>query len=226
MKGLQAAGVCNYQNRHSNGIQLAGVGNIGGGEVSGLQAAGIFNYAKKLKGIQFGIINIADTSDGYSIGLVNVILKGYHKLSLYSTEVTNANLAFKTGSRRFYSILQAGTNAGKQGGKVFSFGYGLGTEMRIAKWLSANPELGSQYVYLGNWDYLNLHNKLHLQLNIKFAKGFAIFGGPSFTVYYSEQTAAVNGYKYDLIPASYHSFRLSSDKLRGWFGWNAGINIF
>lgn len=226
MNGFQAAGVFNYQNRNSNGIQIAGVGNIGGGEVRGLQIGGVFNYAKRLKGVQFGIINIADTSEGYSIGLINVILKGYHKLSLYTSEVTNANAAFKTGSRKFYSILQAGTNMGKKGEKIFTFGYGLGSEMKIAKWLSLNPELGSQYVYLGTWDHLNLLNKLHLNLNIQFGKRFSIFGGPSFTAYYSEQPAAVSGYKYDLVPVSYHSFRLGSDKLRGWFGWNVGINLF
>ena len=226
LNGFQAAGVFNYQNRNSNGVQISGVGNIGGGEVRGLQLGGVFNYAKKLKGVQIGVINIADTSDGYSIGLINVILKGYHKLSLYATEVTNANAAFKTGRRKFYSILQAGMNAGKEGEKIFTFGYGLGTEMNIAKWLSLNPELGSQYVYLGTWDYLNLLNKLHLHVTIKFGKRFSIFGGPSFAVYYSEQPAPVHGYKFELVPPSYHSFGFDNDKLRGWFGWTAGINFF
>jgi len=109
---------------------------------------------------------------------------------------------------------------------VYTFGYGLGSEIKIAKWLSLNPELGSQYVYLGTWDYLNLLNKLHLQVNIKFGKRFSIFAGPSFAAYYSEQPAPVDGYKYALIPPSYHSFSLGNDKWRGWFGWNAGINVF
>ena len=227
MHSFQLAGIFNYQNKNSKGWQLSGIGNMGGGEVRGLQAAAIFNYAKRLKGIQFAIINITDTSEGYSIGLVNVVLKGYHKLAIYATEVTNANVAFKTGSRNFYSILQAGANAGKEGEKVYTFGYGLGTEIDIARWISVNPELGSQYVYLGSWDYMNLLNKLHLQLNIKFSKRFSIFGGPSFTVYYSEQEAAYDGYKNNLLPPSYHSFALgSNEKLRGWFGWNAGINFF
>ena len=226
MHSFQLAGVFNYQNRNSRGWQLSGVGNIGGGEVRGLQAAAIFNYAKRLKGIQFAIINVTDTSEGYSIGLVNVVLKGYHKLAFYATEVTNVNAAFKTGSRNFYSILQAGMNA-KEGEKAYTFGYGLGTEKPITKWLSVNPELGSQYVYLGSWDYLNLLNKLHLQVNIKLARRFSIFGGPSFTVYYTEQTTAFKGYKYYPLPPSYHSFSLgSNEKLRGWFGWNAGVSFF
>ena len=194
--------------------------------MKGLQIAGVFNYAKKLKGTQIGLINISDTSDGYSIGLINIVLKGYHKLSISTNEVVYANIAFKTGSRRLYSILLAGMNAGKQKEKLYTFGYGLGTEMRLAKWLSVNPELSSQYLYLGVWDHLNLLNKLHLQLNLKFGKRFSIFGGPSFAVYYSDQPAAISGYKYTILPSSYHNFRLGDEKVLGWFGWNAGINIF
>ncbi len=226
MHSFQLAGLFNYQNKNSRGWQLSGVGNIGGGEVRGLQAAAVFNYAKRLKGVQFALINVTDTSEGYSIGLINVVLKGYHKLAIYATEVTNFNAAFKTGSKNFYSILQAGMNA-KDNEKAYSFGYGLGTERPVTKWLSINPELGSQYVYLGSWDYWNLLNKLHLQFNIKLAKRFALFGGPSFTVYYSDQPTGFHGYKYELVPPSYHTFGLlGNEKLRGWFGWDAGISFF
>jgi hypothetical protein len=226
MKGFQAAGVTNYQNKNVNGIQVAGVGNFAGREMRGLQVGGVFNFARKLKGVQIGLINIADTSDGYSIGLINIVLKGYHKLSLSTNEVIEANVAFKTGSRKFYSILMAGMNPRDKDEKLYSFGYGLGSELKIAKWLSLNPELSSQYLYLGSWDHLNLLNKLHLQLNIKFGKRFSIFAGPSFAAYYSEQTSAIAGYKYNLLPADYKSFELWNTKTRGWFGWNAGINIF
>ncbi|MGZ5221720.1 MAG: LA_2272 family surface repeat-containing protein, partial [Chitinophagaceae bacterium] len=226
MKGLQAAGVFNYQNRHAGGIQIGGVGNIGGGEVKGVQVAGVFNYAKKLKGLQIGLINIADTSDGYSIGLINIVLRGYHKLSFSTNEIVEANVGFKTGSRKLYSILLAGMNLRNEEEKLYTFGYGLGTEIGMAKWLSINPELSSQYLYLGTWDHLNLLNKLHINLNIKFGKRFSIYGGPSFAVYYSDQPAAVAGYKYSILPASYKSFELGDPKVRGWFGWNAGVNIF
>ena len=226
MKGLQVGGVSNYQNRNVSGVQIAGIGNIGGGQMNGLQVGGVFNYAKKLKGVQVGLINIADTSDGYSIGLINIVLKGYHKLSLSTNEVVNANVAFKTGSRRLYSILHAGMNLGKEEEKLYTFGYGLGTEIGLAKWISVNPELSAQYLYLGTWDHLNLLNKLHLQFNIKFGKGFSIFGGPSFAVYYSDQQAAVAGYKYDILTSGYRSFEVGDPKVRGWFGWNLGINIF
>lgn len=226
INGVQAAGVFNYQNRNSNTVQIAGVANIGGGEVKGLQVGGVFNYAKKLKGVQIGLINISDTSDGYSIGLINVVMKGYHKLAMYTTESVDANIAFKTGSRRLYSILMAGMNVDREDAKLYTFGYGLGIEWGLARWLSLNPELTSQYLYLGSWDHLNLMNKLHLQLNIKLGHRFALFGGPSLAVYYTDQPTPIAGYKYDVLPRSYHSFSLGSAKLRGWFGWNAGISIF
>jgi hypothetical protein len=59
-----------------------------------VQIAGVFNYSKKLKGVQIGLINIADTSEGYSIGLINIVLKGYHKLSFSANEILNVNAAF------------------------------------------------------------------------------------------------------------------------------------
>ena len=52
--------------------------------MNGAQVAGVFNYAKKLRGVQIGLINVSDTSDGYSIGLLNLVKQGYHKISLFA----------------------------------------------------------------------------------------------------------------------------------------------
>ena len=49
--------------------------------MNGLQLSAGVNYTRKLKGVQIGIVNIADTSEGYSIGLINIVRKGYHKLT-------------------------------------------------------------------------------------------------------------------------------------------------
>ena len=109
--------------------------------------------------------------------------------------------------------------------QLYSFGYGLGTELSMGKHLSLNPELTSQYLYLGNWENLNLLNKLHLNLNIKFGKYFSIFGGPSFAAYYTDQQKAVIGYRFQVPPPSYKTFEVFNN-MTGWFGWNAGINFF
>ncbi len=226
VKGWQAAGVANFSRRKMSGVQLAGVLNFSNKETNGVQISGVFNYSKKLKGVQFGLINIADTSEGYSIGLINIILKGYHKLSFSTNEVNDFNVAFKTGNSKFYSILMAGASP-RNNDKAYSFGYGLGSELPLnkAKSFTINPELSTEYFYLGTWDYLNLLNKLHLNLNFKINKYVSLFAGPSYAVFISDQPAGVAGYRYPLPSSGYkqHSY---SNRVSGWFGWNAGISFF
>ncbi|MBN8879073.1 MAG: hypothetical protein J0I32_16115 [Sphingobacteriales bacterium] len=226
VKGVQAAGVANFARKKLSGVQIAGVANISNKETRGAQIAGVLNYSKRLKGLQIGLINIADTSDGYSIGLINVILKGYHKLSFSTHELMDVNVAFKTGNSKLYSILEAAIQSNSDE-KIYSFGYGLGREMPLNKKKSVtfNPELHSQYLYLGSWDYTNILNRLHLNLNIKLGKFISIFAGPAVSVYMSDQKTGFKGYHFPGPPGGYKHFTIS-DKVTGWFSWNAGINFF
>ncbi len=89
------------------------------------------------------------------------------------------NLAIKSGNAKLYNILMVGINAGNDE-KTFSYGYGIGHEMNIAKWFTVNPELTTQYLYLGNWNYLNQLSKFQVLANFKLARGIALFAGPSF----------------------------------------------
>jgi hypothetical protein len=226
VNGLQAAGIGNFARKKVSGAQIAGIVNFSNQETDGAQVAGIINYSKKLRGLQIGLINIADTSEGYSIGLINIVLKGYHKLSISTNEILQVNAAFKTGNSKLYSILQAGMTQDTDS-KIYSFGYGLGTELSLnkRKTLTLNPEVTSQYLYSGSWDYTNVLNKLHLNLNVKLNRYISFFAGPSYAVYISDQTAAVPGYKF---PVSSKGLAVNtfSDKVSGWVGWNAGISFF
>ena len=226
VKGAQIAGIGNFSKEKVSGVQISGVSNISNREMNGVQIAGVINYAKKLRGVQIGLINIADTSAGYSIGLINIIIKGYHKLSFSFNEIQNFNAAFKTGNSKLYSILGAGLNA-SDSNKVYSFGYGLGSELSLnkKKTLSINPELSCQYLYLGSWDYLNLLNRFNLNLNVKLGKYVSLFAGPSFSVYVTDQNVGFSGYRFPIPPSGYNTTKFSS-KVTGWFGWNAGINFF
>lgn len=226
VNGLQLAGVSNHNKGRLKGMQLSGVGNFNKKEVDGIQLSGIVNYTRKLNGVQIGLINIADSSDGYSIGLINIVLKGYHKLSIYTNETTNMNIAFKTGSSKLYSILQAGTNAGNKNGKLYTAGYGLGTDIKLLPWLSVSPELSASLAYLGEWEYTNLLNRFNLQFNAGIGKKISLFAGPAFTLYYSNQTAAVDGYKNPAIYSAAKRNMFNNNRLSGWIGWNAGINLF
>jgi hypothetical protein len=229
--GMQAASIVNFAHKQVKGVQLAGIGNFANRELNGVQASAIFNYAKKLRGLQIGLINVSDTSAGYSIGLINIVFKGYHKIVLSTNEALKFNAAFKTGNSKLYSILLVGYGSAAQGwgrvdtSKTIAFGYGLGHEFALGKRFSINPEFTSQYLYPGHWDNANVMNKLHLQFNLKLGKYVSIFAGPSFTVYYSEQKKSSDGLQLP-VPASYHTFDLWDNDVKGWFGWNAGISIF
>jgi hypothetical protein len=224
LDGMQVAGVVNFTNHKTHGVQLAGVGNISSREVGGVQIAGVFNYTRRLKGTQIGLINVSDTSSGYSIGLINIVFKGYHKLSLYTNELINLNVAVKSGNTKLYSIFLGGYNSVPDE-KAWTFGYGLGSEFISKKHFVVNMDLTSQHLYLGSWDFYNLQNKANVQLSYRFGKYFSIFAGPSYTVYVSNQDVHFAGYK-ELIPPSGYKTHKFGDKVTGWFGWSAGVNIF
>ncbi len=226
VNGLQLAGVANFAGRKLSGVQLAGVANVSNVETKGVQIAGVFNYSKHLKGLQIALINVADTSDGFSIGLINIVVKGYHKLSIYANEVVNVNAAFKSGNSKLYSILQAGVNAGDSN-RIYAVGYGLGSELYLnkKKTISLNPELSAQYLYLGSLDYTNILNRFHVNFTVKLGKYVSLFAGPAYSLYYSNQQSGIKGYRFPIPSSGYNTTRINS-QLTGWFGWNAGINLF
>lgn len=224
VKGLQLAGVANFANHNVKGSQISGVANISAREITGVQLSGVINYAKLVKGVQIGLINIADSTDGVGIGLINIVFKGYHKLSFFADEVVNANAAFKTGNRKLYNILHAGMNF-SDSNEVFTFGYGFGSELRLGKIFSINPEITAQHLYLGSWDYANILSKFRLNVNVKLGKYVSLFGGPVFNAYYTEQDVDFKGYRSAIPPSGYHQYKLAENVI-GWLGWNAGISFF
>lgn len=223
MEGVQASGVANFANKNVSGAQIAGVLNVSRRTVAGAQVAGVFNYAKKLKGVQVGLINVVDSSEGISIGLINIVLNGYHKLAAGTNEVLNLTLAMKTGSHKFYSMLLGGFYLSSTE-KVYSFGYGVGRENGLSKSFAINTEVSAQHLYLGTWDAVNILSRAQINFNFRISKFFSIYAGPAYNVYYSNQTAGITGYKFD-IPGRIKTHNLDKN-VNGWVGWNAGIHLF
>lgn len=223
MNGMQVAGIGNLVSGNIRGIQIAGIGNVAAKEMKGIQIGGIFNYAKEMKGIQIGLINVADTSSGFSVGLINWVNKGYHKVSLSSTDVFGTQVAVKTGTAKFYTMLIVAGSYGLND-RVYSAGYGMGHDFLFGKKLSASAELSSQGLYLGNWDYPNILSKGQLNMQFKLVKGLSLFAGPSYSFYYSDPASlSSEGYRARVAP---ESARVYSTKTKGWLGWAAGITLF
>jgi len=219
----QIGGVLNVAGGAVEGFQIGGVANITSKDIEGIQIAGVFNYARRLKGMQIGLINYADSSSGVSLGLINIVPHGYHKLSLYTNELIQVNAAFKSGTKQLYTIWMGGFNPGDDK-KVASFGYGLGMELSLGKWVSVNPELSAQHLYLGDWDHANILSKAALQLCFKPAKYLQLFAGPAYSVYYTEQKTQHEGFMH-VNPHDFNATDFGGDTW-GWLGWTAGISIF
>lgn len=205
----------------AKGAQLALLGNFTRKEVKGLQLAGIFNYAKKLKGLQIGLINVADSSSGYSLGLINFIKKGYHKISLSTNESIDFNAALKTGNDKLYTQLLFGKNLTHHQ-KLTALGFGLGKDFKMGKHLSLNPEISSRYIYQGDWKYRNILNRLDVNVGYRLGKWLALSAGPALNIYHSTQTNQINGY--DFIGNNSSSFKIGNTN-KGWLGWNFGITL-
>lgn len=223
MKGMQTAGVLNITSKSFNGFQVAGVANIVSKDMDGVQIAGVFNYAKKVKGLQIGLINVADTSSGWSIGLLNFIKNGYHKVSVYTNETVNTNISLKTGNAKLYTILFVGMNISNQE-KIKTAGIGLGHDFILNKRLSLGVEITGQNLYLGNWDKANLLSRVQTNLQYELCKGISIFGGPAYAIYSGDTPAGSSapGYKQNVVPTHHASF---GNATKGWIGFNAGITF-
>lgn len=225
MNGVQIGGIANFVNKNATGLQIAGIANTARRRMNGFQISGIINYAQVLNGVQIGLINIADSSNGFSIGLFNFVRKnGYHKISVYSSELMNLNVDLKTGNAKLYSILKASMHISDTA-KLYAYGFGLGHDFIFAKWISLSSEISSQYLYNGNWDASNILGQFKLNLNLHPSKYFSVFAGATLNGYFTNAAAAAPGYKSSIPAANYPVFDMGN-KYYGWIGWNAGITFF
>ncbi len=215
--GVMAAGIGNMTRMTENGVQAAGVFNVAD-TTKGVQAAGVLNITRVLKGVQIGVVNYADSSDGYSIGVVSIVRRGYHQLLVYNTELLPFNLAFKSGNKNLYSLMLAGASF-IEGSKAYSFGYGIGKSFK-----DYSVEITEQNLYLGSWETIGTIARLQTAWNKEIGKNARIFIGPAFTMYFNYKNANVAGYK-TKIPGPYGAIKFS-DNLYCWFGWHVGFSFF
>lgn len=224
LTGIQAAGLLNVSIGDVTGVQMAGNINFCAGTLRGLQYSSLLNYATKVKGMQLGLVNIADSVDGVSFGLFSFVLKGYHKLAIHTEEVMPYNVTVKTGTHWLYNIYTAGMTPSADN-KSYLLGLGYGSDLAISNRFSISPELTGNVIYLGNWAEVNSLVKFRANLNIHFGKYITVFGGPTFNMYWDNNQKKVEGYATEILPVGYKR-NLYSTNLSSWVGWTAGISFF
>ena len=140
---VQIGGFNNFAKR-SDGTQIAGFTNMVWQDIDGVQIAGFFNYAKTVKGAQIGAVNVANKIEsGFAFGILNFIKEGRHRIELDHNDLTTYNFNYKSGTDEFYSVVSTGINPGKD---LWSFGWGLGTEIKINESLYTDLELSTHNI--------------------------------------------------------------------------------
>jgi hypothetical protein len=195
-KGVHATGFINVTGNDYEGLQLSGFGNIAGNsvkgpmiagfinrsaDIEGLQLSGFLNVARRVQGVQIGIVNITDTIDGVPIGFLSLVKKGaYRQLEMAGSDVLHLGASLRIGVPAFYNIFSFGTRHFTTI-PVAGFGYGLGTVLPLAGPVSAQIEahhtqLYSDYLW-SNTSYDNL-NEFRVTIDARIGQRIHLFAGP------------------------------------------------
>lgn len=213
--GVQGSGFANVTKGDSKGVQATGFANVTTGTQKGLQASGFFNYARKLRGVQLGVVNVADTVEkGLPIGFLSVVRHGYKVIQIGGNETLYGEISFKTGVRQFYNIFSAGA-AARNGGMKWGFGYGIGTLIPVGKRMDLSLEGISYQINEDSWyaGHMNLLNRLNLSLSYSMTRTISAYAGGSWNVW-------VVGNEID----GGHPHHMASE-VSMYPGFNAGIRI-
>jgi hypothetical protein len=220
MTGLQLAGVNNRALDTVKGVQAAGFINKAEGQVSGLQIAALNNEAHRLKGVQLGLVNVADTSEGASIGLINIIRNGFYKVALSANSRLNTNISFTSGTHRFYTIIHAGINTGKED---LALGLGFGHDFMISNklFVSASVDYQMASSSTGHFNLTDKWKQGKLLLNAQLTKHVSVFAGPVYNIY---TTLDWSSPPYDPVTGNGYNF-MSRYVNQHSLGWEAGISF-
>jgi hypothetical protein len=254
LNGLEIGGLLNYNHGEVNGVQLAGVANVNKeytnglmlascfnltledargvqladlnmatGDFTGVQA-GVFNYARRLKGVQFGLINIVGEDNGaLPIGLINVVRGGYYELEFVASEVLYTNVNYKMGVEHFYTIFKLGSSW-YENNPVYSLGLGFGSMFTLAEKHKVSVDLSFNHiVYNEEWNSDdNYLSKLDLTYRFSLGEHVSLIAGPSLNWYVSEM-GADDGIGTLNIPSHAHNFSCDNYQNSIWFGFNTGL---
>jgi hypothetical protein len=240
MVGLQASGIVSIVKADMKGFQISGLVNSVGGKVSGVQAAGIadiardtlrgiqvstfFNKSAVVKGVQIGLLNISDTSTGYSVGLVNIVKRGgISALSLSIEDISGLTLTYKSGTAKLYDIILTGYDPWFSQ-HLFSIGYGIGKSFALGKYWGFSTELTSRKLFDDHWHSMGAMFRLEPLLALHLGGSVSLFAGPTFSIHVYDANMPTDVSKPPL-PGSGYPSTLWGGRSAAWIGAAFGISF-
>ena len=224
VEGIQISGAVNYCRRYMAGVQIAGAFNDCQGRVHGVQISGLYNHATRLQGLQIGIVNIADSSDGCSLGVLNIVKHGLHQMSVSYGEATGVTLGYKGGTRACYNTLFASFSPRPEG-SLFTTGIGLGRAFSLSGRWGMTTELSAEQVFDQRWRRLGTIFRATPSVTFRLSHAVSIFAGPRGSLYLSPEHLPNGDHAGDVPPSGFLTFNWSS-RVTGWVGASAGFLFF
>jgi len=179
LSGIQLTGGINKVNYAPKNLQFAGVMNLAKDEI-GSQLAGGINVAKKVHGVQFAVVNVADSSD-YPIGVFNWIRNGSRQLSVGIDESRFTNLNFKSGGRVLYSVLGIGAYLSDHDVK-YGIEAGIGAHLLRRTTFTLSTELVHRTHFDKDFKYIDPNrSSLRLVPAINLSRHLQVYAAPSLT---------------------------------------------
>jgi hypothetical protein len=225
--GVQIAGIVNKVANGRTGVQVSGMTN--NADTVGVQI-GLINSANKVRGLQLGFINVSDTMSGIVLGFFNVVKKGYHVLEVSANEGVFVNIAYKTGTRKFYTnyIGSVRVDSGAFWQQpLWGIGLGFGSCIPLRKKVSLTLDATAQHMSLGQISP-KLNNELFRfvpALNLQVSKKLGISIAPTLNAYYEdladEQAATV--FRNKIVP---NWQTKQSGKWTSWMGGYVALRFF
>ena len=225
--GVQVAGIVNKVANGKTGIQVSGM--VNNADTVGLQI-GLINSANKVRGLQLGFVNVSDTMTGIVLGFFNVVKKGYHVLEVSANEGVFVNLAYKTGTRKFYTnyIGSVRVDSGAFWEKpLWGVGLGFGSCIPLSKKVSLTLDATVEHMSFGQ-----ITPKLNSELfrfvpalNLQVSKKLAISIAPTLNGYYENMAdvEAAKVFRQKILP---NWQTKESGKWTYWVGGYVALRFF
>jgi hypothetical protein len=221
---FQIAGLVNKALEVKN-IQLAGILNKAD-NVAGNQISGIVNKATYVKGVQIGLINIADSCGGVPIGLINIVKNGYHTIELSGDELLYTNIAFRSGVKKLHGIVTAGIKPDDFITPRWTYGVGLGNLFSIGRNTNVGTDMMFQNMVKNGYVDNNYLYKIGAGIDQRISKKFSIYCGVSYNVLQSK-TNQNNQSEIYSSTAPYHFFEKEYKHFtyKNWIGFKLGLRL-
>ncbi len=227
--GGQISGLLNRVDSATTFLQIAGFYNRGA-NIRGLQISGLINTCDTLEGLQIGIFNRANhVKKGLSIGLINYVKTGYHKLEFSHNDLGTTSIGYRSGWAPLHMHYFGGVNLVNKDQRFVQAGMGIASSLPLTKTIHFEADANIRNTHnvdnFSSWDF-NMHNQLMLGLSWQPFKKIGIRTGITLNHFWYNNNVKINNHVASLINNPVYEKDGTDRNHKMWIGWHVGLLLF